>query len=942
MATVLSLRAANGREYSVAGTLRIGRAPDNEICLTGDDLVSRLHARVWPEGDRLFICDEGSSNGTHVNGQALTPGNTYRLRPGDTVRVGATIFTVAASLAARAVTGPLPAPQAAEAAPAPVVPPPAAPPPVVPSPAVPSPVVPSPAVPSPAAPPPAAAPAAVPAGLPAGTRIDQGPFAAPAPAASRRSRNLLLGGCLALLLLVVCGGLGVFGLTAGRPAIATALAQVGAGVPGAPTPVRGTSAATPGPGSATLAAATPAATSGAFTVLVLPTVPPTAPLAPAAYAANSQAVAAALADLNQAQLRFIHDAAAGAPPGPASTDDLLNIAAASFKLASGAESLCSASAVQAGGSDAAGQVAGLYAGLARYGYAQALDAQNLRQALASGALKLPDAAARVADFGARAWNPSVTDPAAAGNPFLPFVGDPAAIPVAAPLSPAGAAALQTGLGPQAALQSWIAASAQTVTRTVSFPRPIRPLGDPQDPALLASLITAAGQADGDRASQAAAAGLQRLGATLTGATGSRSSLKGADMAAQAGADFMTYADMAAELMTAEQQPGGKAPPAIPGGTGAALAKTATGGEDAFINNVFSLGGDNTPTKTGQTPITTAVPLVTLSITNVQVGQVAKQTNGVSDADVQFTYDVTWHTSLVDAHFTINCNTQTLTANGSSGTLHVAGHALINLYPGNLSLHCYPPQMEGGQGAADLLVLVGDPAAATQRKAQQATEFEAIDLTLIAQLHGTATEAARQATLTQAVRLTQGALQTEQAATQTAEFAATVTEAAARTATANAAGIFTLNGTFNLIVSDTDCVWSAAPSTSGIVQMNVNFNSGQVTATFTGGGGGTRSLQCGADTADLHWHETYTADFSGTVNPASGALSLTGTLTGSNDLSWSNCKYASLGPNCPLPFAGGYTNPVTLSGTVDKASHTGSGTWGVEKMIWPASGDWGGG
>jgi hypothetical protein len=155
-------------------------------------------------------------------------------------------------------------------------------------------------------------------------------------------------------------------------------------------------------------------------------------------------------------------------------------------------------------------------------------------------------------------------------------------------------------------------------------------------------------------------------------------------------------------------------------------------------------------------------------------------------------------------------------------------------------------------------------------------------------------------------------------------------------------VFTLNGTFNLIVSDTGCAFSAGPSTSGILQMNVNFKTGQVTATFTGGGGGIRSLQCRDDTFDLHWHETYSADFLGTVNPASGALSLPGTLTGSNTLSWSNCKYAGLGPNCPKPFAGDYTSAVTLSGTVDKASHTGSGTWGVENSPWPASGDWGGG
>jgi hypothetical protein len=854
------LRTSTGQESAIVGELRIGRAPECEIQLA-DGLVSRVHATVWMENGQPLVRDQRSSNGTFVNGRPITPGEPHVLRPGDLLRIGDTTFTVA--LGTGQAASPPPRPPVAAAG----------------------------------------APPAVTARVPS-------PIAAsrpPGPAAPGRARalSLTIGGCVVLALLVVCGGLGLYGATAGRPALSTALAPL---IRQAPTPGPGTTfPATPGP--------TTPAQPGNISVQVLPTVPTAAPMPPAAYAANSQDVAAALANLNEAQLRFIRDgqgAASSHISNASLIDDLLSIAADAFKLALGAENLVQASAVQAGGSAAAGQVAGLYAGLAQYGYAQALDAQNLRLELAGGTLDLPGAAARVADFGARAWNPTVTDPATAGNPFLPFVGNPAAIPVAAPLSPAGAAALQTGLGPQAGLQSWIAASAQTVTRTVSFPRPIRPLGDPQDPALLASLITAAGQADGDRASQADAAGLQRLGATLPSATGSQGALKGAAMApnavAQAGADLMTYVDTAAELMTADPKPAGKALPAFPGGSGAALAKGGPNPSDAeaVIADVFSLGDDNTPTKTSELPVKTAAPLVTLTIVNFKVGQVEKIT-GSSESKVHATYDVVWQTNLIDAQFNITCQGQFLAANGPSGTLHRQDVVVIP-ESGHLYIYCFAWTLERSLGAGSLLAIVGDTAAVPQAGAPTATPTS------------TATS------------------------TSTPTATSTATPTASPTATATDAGVFTLNGTFNLIQDDSGCHFSDAPSTSGTLQMNVNFKTGQATATFTGGGAGTRSLSCSDGSGTMHWQQSYTANFTtGTVDKNTGALSLSGTLIGKNVVSWSGCKNGN-GDDAPCPagYAKDYTLTVTLTGTVDKSSHAASGTWLVHPIILPTSGDWGGG
>ena len=52
-----------------------------------DDGLSRLHATVYREGDRIWVVDENSTNGTFVNGERVAPGGTP-LRSGDTIRIG--------------------------------------------------------------------------------------------------------------------------------------------------------------------------------------------------------------------------------------------------------------------------------------------------------------------------------------------------------------------------------------------------------------------------------------------------------------------------------------------------------------------------------------------------------------------------------------------------------------------------------------------------------------------------------------------------------------------------------------------------------------------------------------------------------------------------------------------------------------------------------------
>ncbi|MBC8104853.1 MAG: FHA domain-containing protein [Cytophagales bacterium] len=71
--------------------LTMGRDPENTLPMPDDSTVSRRHARIeaLPGGGGHQIVDEGSSNGTFVNGQRLTAGKPRPLLVGDEIQVGA-------------------------------------------------------------------------------------------------------------------------------------------------------------------------------------------------------------------------------------------------------------------------------------------------------------------------------------------------------------------------------------------------------------------------------------------------------------------------------------------------------------------------------------------------------------------------------------------------------------------------------------------------------------------------------------------------------------------------------------------------------------------------------------------------------------------------------------------------------------------------------------
>jgi len=67
----------------------MGREADNPIALPNDSTASRRHATITQSNGGYSIRDEGSSNGTFVNGVRITE---QALSAGDEIQIGGTKF----------------------------------------------------------------------------------------------------------------------------------------------------------------------------------------------------------------------------------------------------------------------------------------------------------------------------------------------------------------------------------------------------------------------------------------------------------------------------------------------------------------------------------------------------------------------------------------------------------------------------------------------------------------------------------------------------------------------------------------------------------------------------------------------------------------------------------------------------------------------------------
>src|SRR5262249_30282836 len=84
-----------GASWTIAPHLRFGRAPSDDVdVVVEDQKMSRCHATFDRAGLVVSLRDEGSSNGTFVNGRQVERGGTVVLRPDDIVRMGGSLFHI--------------------------------------------------------------------------------------------------------------------------------------------------------------------------------------------------------------------------------------------------------------------------------------------------------------------------------------------------------------------------------------------------------------------------------------------------------------------------------------------------------------------------------------------------------------------------------------------------------------------------------------------------------------------------------------------------------------------------------------------------------------------------------------------------------------------------------------------------------------------------------
>lgn len=78
-------KARPDHKYDLKGTINVGRARENQVCLD-DVTVSRQHAWIKAQGEDFFVFDVGSANGTFVNDERVDAPRP--LQNGDVVRFG--------------------------------------------------------------------------------------------------------------------------------------------------------------------------------------------------------------------------------------------------------------------------------------------------------------------------------------------------------------------------------------------------------------------------------------------------------------------------------------------------------------------------------------------------------------------------------------------------------------------------------------------------------------------------------------------------------------------------------------------------------------------------------------------------------------------------------------------------------------------------------------
>jgi pSer/pThr/pTyr-binding forkhead associated (FHA) protein len=86
---IVTLHGKELQRRKLDGPLTIGRSLEADITLE-DGAVSRQNSRIEAEGEKWFVADLKSRNGTRVNGKEI---ERHELRQGDVIAVGHTKLT---------------------------------------------------------------------------------------------------------------------------------------------------------------------------------------------------------------------------------------------------------------------------------------------------------------------------------------------------------------------------------------------------------------------------------------------------------------------------------------------------------------------------------------------------------------------------------------------------------------------------------------------------------------------------------------------------------------------------------------------------------------------------------------------------------------------------------------------------------------------------------
>jgi adenylate cyclase len=83
-----------GKSFALESDLvTIGRGSESNIRVT-DKSVSRRHLEIIRKGDRYFVKDLKSKNGTYVNEEQIEPGKPFEIGQGHPIAVGKTLFCI--------------------------------------------------------------------------------------------------------------------------------------------------------------------------------------------------------------------------------------------------------------------------------------------------------------------------------------------------------------------------------------------------------------------------------------------------------------------------------------------------------------------------------------------------------------------------------------------------------------------------------------------------------------------------------------------------------------------------------------------------------------------------------------------------------------------------------------------------------------------------------